>query len=144
MHIYALEKSLIIGPKFCSPPPPPAHPYTWATLLKIESLHPWVHGKPPMETEVDWSNTFWARLVTDTHTHTHGRTHTKWSQQERPLGQQKTLPANKLHDVTPRLMSICHYYEIYIYRILLFYHSIPEWPWRWSFKVTQGQIYWCP
>ncbi len=63
----------------------------------------------------------------------------KWKQ-ERPLEQRKTPPANKLHNVTSRLMSNTTR-EIYFYRIPLLYHLMPEWHWLWPFKVTQGQIY---
>ncbi len=40
------------------PPPPQTPPYSWAIFLKIESLHPWVQEKPPIENEVDWLITF--------------------------------------------------------------------------------------
>ncbi len=40
--------------------------------------------------------------------------------QERPLGQWKTLPANKLHNVTSRLISSTAR-NIHIYRIPIFY-----------------------
>ncbi len=68
LGVIATRKSfsylLSLGPNF--DPSPQAHLYLWAIFLKIESLHPCVQGKPPVENEVDWSNTFW--LFTDTHT----------------------------------------------------------------------------
>ena len=66
-------------------------------------------------------------------------------QQERPLGQRKTPPANKLPFVTSRVMS--NTTRKYIYSIPLLYHSLSELPWLWLFKVTQGQIWrwhWTP
>ncbi len=85
MRLKIFSLSLIIGPKFCRPSPQ-AHPYPRAIFLKIESLYPWVQGKPPMENEVECSNTFWARLLTDTHTHTQTdrRTDTR-SDRNKPL-----------------------------------------------------------
>ncbi len=46
MYIHSL--ALVIGPTFC-PPPPPIAPLPWGDFLKIESFHPWVQRKAPME-----------------------------------------------------------------------------------------------
>ncbi len=39
--------------KFRPPPPPPPTVTPGRFFFKIESLHPWVKGKTPVETEVD-------------------------------------------------------------------------------------------
>ena len=57
LKIFSL--SLIIGQNFDPPTPPrQAHPYPRVIFLKIEELHPWVQGQPPIENEVDWLNAF--------------------------------------------------------------------------------------
>ena len=71
--------SLIIRAKFRLPPPRPT--LTRGDFFKIESLHHWVEGKPPIENEVDRCNRFCAMLLTDTRTDGHvrpdGRTDTQ-------------------------------------------------------------------
>ncbi len=52
--LYALENFLPISYHWATILDPQAHPNPRDILLKIEPLHPWVHGKPPMENEVDW------------------------------------------------------------------------------------------
>ncbi len=64
--------SLIIRAKFR---PTHTHAYPGESFIKIESLHPWVHGKHPMKNEVDRLNTFCAMLLADTHTQTDIHTH---------------------------------------------------------------------
>ena len=54
------------------PPPPSTHtPLPRGKFLKIQSLHPWVQRKHPIENKVDWCNPM---LLTDAQTHTLART----------------------------------------------------------------------
>ncbi len=56
-HSKIFSYLLSLGPNFDPPPPPPpppqAHPYPRTIFFKIESLHPWVQGEPPIENAVD-------------------------------------------------------------------------------------------
>ncbi len=92
-HLDIFHLSLTIGPNFCT-----LHfsPYQTAIFLKIESFLPVGGGNAPTKIELNWSNKFWDILLTDIST--------EWNNinQEKPLGQRKTSPANKVSLVTPR------------------------------------------
>ncbi len=60
MHLEIFSLSLIIGPKLR---PRSGPPWPGVIFLKIESLHPWVQRRPPMENKFDWFNTIWAMLL---------------------------------------------------------------------------------
>ena len=68
-HLGDCSLFLITGPKILPPPPPSPRP----TLIPgrvFSKSNPWVQGKSPTENEIYWLNTFWAMLLTDTHTDT--------------------------------------------------------------------------